>query len=183
VAQNDLGETIGNEPDQNGAAQILNHEIAQLDDPSAQKSAAPLLDASFAGPQAGEPIPSDPIQQGGYMGDPHPSDPFLAAQQAAEQRSRHAEQEALINEQHARQVALKRETMEEVVRHLIEARRLLFHLAPCRESSLIGTKIETAILWAHAAMLTSPTISFGFLVTSESFDLRNFLAGLSDGKT
>ena len=75
MAQNDLGETIGNEPDQNGAAQILNHEIAQLDDPSAQKSAAPLLDASFAGPQAGEPIPSDPIQQGGYMGDPTPPIP------------------------------------------------------------------------------------------------------------
>lgn len=94
-----------------------------------------------------------------------------------------AAQEALINEQHAKQREAKLDVLREVCQHLIEARRLLYHTPPSREHSVVATKIETALLWAHAATLTSPTVSFGFLITSENFDLANFLAGQSDGKT
>lgn len=96
-----------------------------------------------------------------------------------------AAQEKMIIAQHEAQLDAKRKAMTEVAQLLIEARRSLLHCAPCKECSIIATKIEETLLWAHAAMISSPSISFGFIVTADTFNLENFLAGppSDDGKT
>lgn len=153
-------------------------------------------------PQAGQSAPSDPPEQGGsFAGPPPHNTPVMGAtlgglaasppditpghpvESAMERRDRLAAQEALINEQHARQIGAKREVLEDVGKYLVEARRMLYHCPPSRETSLIATHIEEAMLWTHAAAMTSAASGFGFMITSKDFRLENFLAGQIDGKT